>query len=156
TFFYAIFLHDALPILNVVVLRQFTHDIAEYRQSAISRIEDSNWPHISLKCLNYFNKCGFSLYVFHKNSPNNVFAQANHERVNFLGSSLWKDSCIKPVSPCVRFNKSMHFLISLSSMEVSPRMVIAIGQIMSRPMCGPPIPSAADPLKKKGFSADNT
>ena len=36
----------------------------------------------------YASKAGFSLYVFHKNSPNKVLAQANHLRVKFFGSSL--------------------------------------------------------------------
>ncbi len=35
-----------------------------------------------------FNKCGRSLYTFHTNSPNRVFAHANQGRVYFEASSL--------------------------------------------------------------------
>ena len=34
------------------------------------------------------SKAGFVLYTSHNNSPNNVLAQANHLRLNFVASSL--------------------------------------------------------------------
>ncbi len=36
----------------------------------------------------YPSNAFFSLYVFQRNSPNKVFAQANHLRLNFVASSL--------------------------------------------------------------------
>ena len=44
----------------------------------------------------------------------------------------------------------------LSSSVVSARMMMAIGQIMSGPTCGPPIPSAAVPRKKYGLDSLST
>ena len=39
-----------------------------------------------------FNRPVFpSLTNFRISSPNSVFCHANHERVNFAGSFLWKD-----------------------------------------------------------------
>ena len=35
-----------------------------------------------------FITCGYSCNTFSTNSPNKVFAQANHARVNLVGSSL--------------------------------------------------------------------
>ena len=64
-------------------------------------------------------------------SPNNVFCQANQSRVKFVGSSLWKLSCIKPVPASVRISVSMHHLISASSVEVKAFIIIDMGQGMS-------------------------
>ena len=81
------------------------------------------------------------------NSPNKVFAQANHLRENFDASSLWKVSCIKPVLSCVSINCLIHHTISLSYTLVIARNMIPIGQMVFSPACGPPCPSPASPLK---------
>ena len=54
------------------------------------------------------------------------------------------------------FRVLIHPLISFGSLLVSPRIMMDIGQIISIPTCGPPIPSAALPLKKNGLSSDST
>jgi len=52
-----------------------------------------------------FNKSSLPLSISVMiNSPNKVFCHANHGLVKFLGSSLWKDSCIKPVPASVSIN----------------------------------------------------
>src|SRR5690606_3420731 len=93
----------------------------------------------------YDSRLRLFVYTFHNNSPNKVFDQANHARVNFVGSSLWKLSCIKPVPPCVFLKASIHQRISSGLSEVSPRIVMLIGHTISCPMCGPPMPSPAAP-----------
>ena len=63
----------------------------------------------------YPNKSGFSLQIFKTSSPKRVLAQANHLRVKFDGSSLWKLSCINPVPPSVSRRVFTHQATSLSS-----------------------------------------
>ena len=89
-----------------------------------------------------------SFTSFTINSPKREFCHANQARVKFVASSLWNDSCIKPVDASVAINIFMHSAISLSSVLVNAYIIILIGHSMSYPMCGPPIPSPAFPLKK--------
>src|SRR5665647_1672857 len=70
---------------------------------------------------------------FKISSPNKVLAQANHERVKFFGSSLWKVSCINPVSASVATSVFRQLEISLSLLLVMASMIRLIGQTMSRP-----------------------
>lgn len=99
-----------------------------------------------------FNKSIFpSLTSFRINSPNNVFCHANHARVNFLESSLWNDSCMNPVPASVSISIFIQNFISSSSWLVNAFIIILIGQIMSYPICGPPIPSPAVTFKKIGI-----
>src|SRR5882757_6203854 len=100
--------------------------------------------------------CGRSDASLTVNSPKRVLAQANHARVNTCGSSFWKDSCIKPVPAVVLRSQRRHSRISASSVEVSARMMIDIGQIIFSPACGPPTPSAAVPRKKYGLASPST
>ena len=55
---------------------------------------------------------------------------------------------MKPVPASVLSSITMQSLISLSFVDVNALIIMLIGQIMSYPMCGPPIPSPAVPLKK--------
>ena len=81
-------------------------------------------------------------------SPKSVFCHANQSLVNFEASSLLKLSCMNPVPASVFINISTHSFISLSSWDVKARIMIDIGQTMSYPTCGPPIPSPTLPRKK--------
>jgi hypothetical protein len=85
---------------------------------------------------------------FRISSPKSELAQANQGRVYFFGSSLSKDSCINPVPAFVFRSHFTHMRISRSSVDVRARITIERGQICPIPMWGPPIPSAALPLKK--------
>ena len=96
-----------------------------------------------------FSKSTFPSFTsFRISSPNSVFCHANQERVKFFGSFLWKDSCMNPVPASVSISILMQVLISASFWLVNAFIIILMGQIMSYPMCGPPIPSPAVPLKK--------
>ena len=82
------------------------------------------------------------------NSPKRVFCQANHARVKFAASCRENDSCIKPVPASVVISWQMQSRISASSSDVKARIMMLMGQIISTPICGPPIPSPAAPRQK--------
>lgn len=63
----------------------------------------------------YESRYGLSLKIFMTNSPNKVFAQANHDLVNLVGSFSSNDSCMKPVPTLDLIRVSRHRLISSSS-----------------------------------------
>src|SRR6185312_839184 len=109
-----------------------------------------------LSAINYIllNTAGLRSCKSIINSPNIVLAQANHLRVNRDTSSVLKDSCINPVPALEAISHLRHCFISVSFELVTARIIMPRGQIIFNPACGPPTPSAALPLKKKGFSAD--
>jgi hypothetical protein len=82
------------------------------------------------------------------NSPNKVFAHANQLLEYFDGLFLLNDSCMNPVLSSVFNNILIHAKISSSFVLVNALIIMLIGQIRSYPVWGPPIPSAAVPLKK--------
>lgn len=75
-----------------------------------------------------------------------ALAQPNQSRVNRLGSSTWKLSCISPVPAVVPASVSRARSASFSS-PVSPATAIASGQTYSPGVCSLPTPDANLPRK---------
>ena len=81
-------------------------------------------------------------------SPKRVFCQANHARVKSAASWREKLSCMNPVPASVVISWQMQSRISSSSVAVKARIIMLMGQIISTPIWGPPMPSPAAPRQK--------
>ena len=55
---------------------------------------------------------------------------------------------MNPVPASVVISATMQSRISSSSVDVKARIMMLIGQIISTPICGPPMPSPAAPRQK--------
>lgn len=80
-------------------------------------------------------------------SAKRPLAQQNQLRVNVSGFEIEKLSCMNPVSACEHFSILRQLFTSITSSEVSARMMMLMGQMRSSPVWGLPMPSNDSFLK---------
>lgn len=73
-----------------------------------------------------------------------------------LPRTALKLSCMRPVQAELLTRVASNDSISTSDVEVHACMMRAMGQMYGEPLCGPPMPAPAVPLKNQGLTSLST